>query len=130
VDILADILSGKGEVMSEHSKGSWRTTQWNVTYINDHKHHYIGIVNDIPDGEWAGTGIAACIMPEENDTPRDRRIVKANARLIAASPALLLELKNIANADLRKWDDGLNTPDEFVLWAQSRARAAIAAAEG
>ena len=55
---------------------------------------------------------------------------KANARLIAAAPDLLQELRNIANADYRHWEDGHNTAEEFVLWAKSRARHAISKAEG
>jgi len=30
-------------------------------------------------------------------------------------------LQSIANADYRKWDDGLNSPEEFVLWAKNIA---------
>jgi hypothetical protein len=41
---------------------------------------------------------------------------------------LLTELRNIANADPRKWD--VETRDQFQPWAQNRARAAIASAEG
>jgi hypothetical protein len=55
---------------------------------------------------------------------------KANALLIAAAPDLLQELRNIANADYRHWEDGHNTAEEFVLWAKSRARHAISKAEG
>lgn len=32
------------------------------------------------------------------------------------------ELRNIATADIRKWDKGCNTADDFMKWAQSRAR--------
>ena len=49
-----------------------------------------------------------------------------NARLIAAAPDLLQELKNIANAKTVEWDD----PSEFEAWAKNRARAAIAKATG
>ena len=50
----------------------------------------------------------------------------SDARLIAAAPDLLQELKNIANADTVEWDD----PTEFEAWAKNRARAAIAKATG
>lgn len=50
------------------------------------------------------------------------------ARTQAQRDALLAELGNIANANLRKWDEGYNTPQDFMAWAQNRARAAIAAA--
>lgn len=36
-------------------------------------------------------------------------------------------LGGIYAADYRGWDDGLNNPEEFVRWAKSRARAALAA---
>ena len=35
------------------------------------------------------------------------------------------ELENIANANYRKWGEGMNTAEEFVLWAQNRARQAL-----
>ena len=50
----------------------------------------------------------------------------SDARLIAAAPDLLQELKNIANANTVEWDD----PTEFEAWAKNRARAAIAKATG
>ena len=37
------------------------------------------------------------------------------------------ELENIANADWRKWESGMNSAEEFVTWAQSRARHALSA---
>lgn len=43
---------------------------------------------------------------------------------------LLEELKNIANATPRNWGAPLNDTASFQAWAQSRARAAIAKAEG
>lgn len=43
---------------------------------------------------------------------------------------LLNELKNIANANYHRWEDGLNTSEQFVQWAQSRARFAISKTEG
>ena len=49
-----------------------------------------------------------------------------DARLIAAAPDILQELKNIANAKTVEWDD----PSEFEAWAKNRARAAIAKATG
>ena len=36
------------------------------------------------------------------------------------------ELTRIANADLKTWYSENNTPADFMAWAQSRARAAIA----
>ena len=34
-------------------------------------------------------------------------------------------LAHIADADIRKWEQGYQTTDEFMTWAQSRARAAL-----
>ena len=51
-------------------------------------------------------------------------------RLHAENAELIQELRNIASADWRKWDEEMRTPDEFVDWAKSRARFAIAKAEG
>ena len=51
-------------------------------------------------------------------------------RLHAENAELIQELRNIASADWRKWDEEMRTPDEFVYWAKSRARFAIAKAEG
>ena len=75
---------------------------------------------------WHNEGIAHIaevsvgVMPDHSG--------KANAHLIAAAPDLLAELQNIANADPSKWDADMR--DQFQQWAQSRARAAIAKAEG
>ena len=69
----------------------------------------------------------ACLYadyPSKGNQPDDE--LEANARLIAAAPDLLQELKNIANADTVEWDD----PTEFEAWAKNRARAAIAKATG
>jgi len=32
------------------------------------------------------------------------------------------ELKNIAEANYRDWEDGMNRPSDFVAWAKNRAR--------
>lgn len=48
--------------------------------------------------------------------------------LAAAAPDLLAELQNIANANPSTWD--AETRDQFQLWAQNRARSAIAKATG
>ena len=50
-------------------------------------------------------------------------------RLHAENAELIQELRNIASADWRKWDEEMRTPDEFVYWAKSRARFAIAKAK-
>lgn len=69
------------------------------------------------------------IESDANGYPNDGYIIaklegpdaEANAKLIAAAPALLQELQNIANAKPSTWDD----PTDFQGWAQSRARFAI-----
>lgn len=52
----------------------------------------------------------------------------AHAALIAAAPELYAELQNIAHADPSTWLP--ETRDQFREWAQSRARAALAKAQG
>jgi hypothetical protein len=51
-------------------------------------------------------------------------------RLRAKNEELLAELENIIRADYKTWGDGLDTPENFVLWAKSRATHAIAKAGG
>ena len=46
--------------------------------------------------------------------------------LTAERDAYKAELENIANANPRKWDAPCNNAETFLLWAQNRARAAIA----
>ena len=62
--------------------------------------------------------------PTQPGSPED------DARLIAAAPDLLQELRNIAAANWRSWPDDMNTADDFAEWAQNRARAAVAKATG
>jgi hypothetical protein len=56
---------------------------------------------------------------------RDHAADKIDA-LQAQVEALTAELENIANANLKTWDKDYNTAADFMAWAQSRARAAIA----
>lgn len=66
------------------------------------------------------------IESDANGYPNDGWVValldgpdaEANAKLIAAAPDLLQELRNIAKAKPETWDD----PGDFRAWAQSRAR--------
>jgi hypothetical protein len=60
--------------------------------------------------------------------PGELATTAANARLIAAAPDLLQELRNIADANWHSWLERAS-PVEFVAWAQNRARAAIAKVE-
>ena len=53
--------------------------------------------------------------------------LRDNANLIAAAPELLETLEYIACADPATWDEGLR--DQFRLWAQNRAKLAIAKAK-
>ena len=49
-------------------------------------------------------------------------------RLHAENAELIQELRNIASANPREWDEEMR--DQFQQWAQSRARHTIAKAEG
>ena len=40
----------------------------------------------------------------------------------AGSDSVLAELKSIADAKYTTWDDGYNTPQDFVAWVQNRCR--------
>lgn len=66
---------------------------------------------------------------ESHSDPTDDAAAELR-RLHAENAELIQELRNIASADWRKWDEEMRTPDEFVDWAKSRARFAIAKAEG
>ena len=92
--------------MSKHTKGPWEARADWIVGFNGTLH--IATIPRAFDGDYS----------------------EANALLIAAAPDLLQELQNIANADYRHWEDGHNTAEEFVLWAKSRARHAIAKIEG
>jgi len=64
----------------------------------------------------------------------DTTLVKPALRSLAAQVEALTaelesykaELTRIANADLKTWYSENNTPADFMAWAQSSARAAIA----
>ena len=67
-------------------------------------------------------------MAKQTDQARDAET--ETIRLKRVNKELLDELENIVKANWRQWYDGLNTPEQFVLWAQSRARTAIAKSTG
>ena len=71
-----------------------------------------------------GAAVCGVWCPDGNAEQADR------ARLLAAAPELLAELENIANANWRTWDEDYRTAGDFVAWAQSRARYAIAKTKG
>ena len=75
-----------------------------------------------------GDNIAIVLFDKENHT---RAEVVARANLICAAQELLVELQNIANADIAnfKIDETDTRADcfaQFYAWARNRARAAIA----
>lgn len=51
----------------------------------------------------------------------EAKLAVADARVAV----LFAELQHIAIADIRKWEQGYQTTDEFMTWAQSRALAAL-----
>lgn len=61
-----------------------------------------------------GNGIEVRVVPLYTAPPEP-----VNAELLA-------ELQNIANANLKNWDAPYNDTPTFQVWAQNRARAAIA----
>ena len=87
-----------------HTKGPWKV-RWKTAFCNR-------AAIEPAIGEVYGAG----------DELRD------NANLIAAAPELLETLEYIACADPATWDKGLR--DQFRLWAQNRAKLAIAKAKG
>lgn len=87
-----------------HTKGPWKV-RWKTAFCNR-------AAIEPAIGEVYGAG----------DELRD------NANLIAAAPELLETLEYIACADPATWDEGLR--DQFRLWAQNRAKLAIAKAKG
>ena len=83
--------------MMGHTPGPWEVDDWEIVYISGHKHYYLGIHNNLMDGEWSGTGVAVCLLPEESDSKKDREAVKANSALISAAPELLEACKAALN---------------------------------
>ncbi len=59
---------------------------------------------ELPDGWWD-----------------EDQVAEAKARIAA----LEATLKGIAEANFKEWDEGLNTAEEFVRWAKSRAAHAL-----
>jgi hypothetical protein len=101
--------------MSTHTQKPWRWVEG----------------TDAIDVDWNGKSwtiatVGNCRLGWHEDKNCEGREAGANARLIAAAPDLLQELRNIANADTAEWDDR----SEFEAWAKSRARFAIANATG
>lgn len=112
----------------KHTQGEWfvddypyRNDQGEITYAKLQ-------INSKPGDRYSVKGIGhADLSAEHGDYfPQTVEEAEANARLLASAPALLQELKSIANADTVEWDD----PTEFEAWAKNRARAAIAKATG
>lgn len=88
--------------------------------LDDHRHvlnfelvKAVGRIADLEEqnrhDDEADTACRNLLM-EENDCLR-RRIAELEE-----------ELRNISEADYHKWADDMNTPYDFVRWAQSRAR--------
>jgi hypothetical protein len=59
------------------------------------------------------------------DEAKHEAIALLHKAIAQGRAPLVAELKNIAEADLRKWYKGYDTPADFMRWAQSRARAAL-----
>lgn len=68
-------------------------------------------------------------LEDERESPRPKGCACDNCfygrdRLAVEVIRLHTELEHIANANYRKWDPEMRNPEEFVRWAQNRARAA------
>ena len=63
------------------------------------------------------------LQEKENET--EREIIEQFDALRTQARGLAQELRNIANADTRDWDD----PTDFKAWAQNRARHALQRAQ-
>lgn len=106
--------------MGMHTRGPWQVLPEEVDKP------YIRIRGTVLGGRYR---VANVLTPTyEGVHEREAVETRANARLIAAAPYLFAELDFIANADPSKWDAEMR--DQFLEWAQSRARAAIAKATG
>jgi hypothetical protein len=66
---------------------------------------------------------------ENHPQPIMTQLLNQRDKLEQQRNALLEELKNIAECDMSKWAAEFKTPADFKLWAQNRARLAIANAE-
>ncbi|MBW2621302.1 MAG: hypothetical protein JRD68_00220 [Deltaproteobacteria bacterium] len=79
--------------------------------INLHKHTLFQITSAYgADNEWSGTGVAVCMLPDEDKTPKNIEMVKANAEFIIRAAnnhhALVEALESITeeSRDLR-WSE-------------------------
>ena len=113
------------QIMSEHTAGLWifykdklRPQLSDKVVIEVQDSHHRAIV------PWTGFDCA--------DQPQEEK--EANARFIVLAcnhhDELVRELQNILKADYRKWDNGHDTAEEFVLWAKNRCRALLSKIEG
>ena len=112
--------------MSEtHTPGPWKADKhaYMVFAENPYKRDDMHVADIRGWGHLTGKG-GGCAMPDD----KAEAIQRANANLIAAAPDLLAELRYIANANPHEWHE--ETRSDFQAWAQNRARAAIAKAEG
>jgi hypothetical protein len=104
--------------MKTHTPGPWKTT---LAY------------DDPAVVDYDGTMIAMAVMDEE--TPQELETIVANARLIAAAPQLLSELKSVTDfLEQLVLHERVNLSDSDEVAVVDRllmnAAAAIASAEG
>ena len=90
---------------TEHTQGPWKTEGWENLVVNSADGHTMTL---------AAGGKDACL--EE---------LKANARLIAAAPELLVALKAITD-----YDEGSSEEGTYGSEVMERCRAAISKVEG
>jgi hypothetical protein len=132
----------------EHSKEPWSVYN-NGIYIEfqDSSMEKIGdvcasqfLINEAASDKSNARRIVACVNACKNISTENLEnsanfvdAINAPLRMLEAVKAendkLLAELKNIAECDMSKWAAEFKNPADFKLWAQNRARLAIANAE-
>jgi hypothetical protein len=105
------------ERMIKEDSGNW--AMWSCTEVNKRLH----LVFDIQDKRRLGTDDPCGWHFGYAPNPDNLNLAEQQRN------ALLEELKNIAECDMSKWAAEFKNPADFKLWAQNRARLAIANAE-
>ncbi len=97
----------------KHTPLPW-TIEESQRVINGHNHTLFQISSDYgADEEWSGTGVAVCMVPDEDKTTETIEMAKANAELIVRAvnnhEKLVEALELIASYghESNSWPDGI-----------------------